>query len=143
MSRDALGSDPLADVDGDALLDLLPPRRRRTKEGRDKDDASPPSRPAASSKEPPPPAPPAEEPQDGEAGAEEVSTVTSARAKLTVDIPETVLDQARNAVYWTPGLTLVELVTAALRRELTHREKQRGRPFDQRLRDLTTGRPVR
>lgn len=142
MSRDALGSDPLADVDGDALLDLLPPRRRQTGEGKDGDDAGPTSRPSEAGGEPPPPAPPAEGPQDGETGAEAVSTVASARAKLTVDIPETVLEQARDAVYWTPGLTLVELVTAALRRELAHREEQRGKPFEQRPGELVTGRPV-
>lgn len=64
------------------------------------------------------------------------------RAKLTTSVGVPVLDRAKSAVYWTPGLTLAALVEEALRREVKRREKHRGEPFPARAGALTPGPPV-
>jgi hypothetical protein len=64
------------------------------------------------------------------------------RGKLTVEIDAEVLEAAKDAVYWTPGLTLVGLVEEALRREVGRREEERGEGFPVRGGELTPGRPI-
>lgn len=63
--------------------------------------------------------------------------------RLTVQIDETVIERARNAVYWTPGLTLSAFVEKALVRALFGLEEQRGEAFPNRQKDLKAGRPVK
>ena len=50
---------------------------------------------------------------------------------------------ARDAVYWTPGLTLSSLCEVGLRSEIVNLERKRGEAFPKRAGDLKAGRPVK
>ena len=65
------------------------------------------------------------------------------RDRLTVHLPVDLIDGVKNAVYWTPGLTLACLAEDALRQALAALEAARGEPFPPRARNLTVGRPLR
>ena len=58
---------------------------------------------------------------------------------LSVDL----MDRARDAVYWTPGLTLAALAERGLGLALDELERQQGKPFSPRRAELKGGRPVR
>ena len=64
------------------------------------------------------------------------------KVRATFHLPLDVFDQARDAVYWTPGLTLAELCEKGLRAELAKLEKRNGKPFPPREAELKGGRPV-
>ena len=70
----------------------------------------------------------------------EVSEATQER--LTVNLPPELIERARNAVYWTPGLTLAGLAREALVKSLVRLEKENGGPFKERDGELRAGRPV-
>jgi hypothetical protein len=63
--------------------------------------------------------------------------------RLTVHLPVELIERAKNAVYWTPGLTLASLAEEALRQALAELEAARGAPFPPRERQLSVGRPLR
>ena len=65
------------------------------------------------------------------------------KERLTVHLPGDLIDGVKNAVYWTPGLTLARLAEEALRHALADLEAMRGAPFPPRERPLTVGRPLR
>ena len=64
------------------------------------------------------------------------------KVRATFPLPLDLFDQARDAVYWTPGLTLASLAEKALRVELAKLEKKNGGPFKERAGQLKGGRPV-
>ena len=66
------------------------------------------------------------------------------RQRFTVNLRDDVIEQARTAVYYTPGLTLSSLVEKALKAEVEALEAQRGNPFPA-IEDgkLSPGRPVK
>lgn len=63
--------------------------------------------------------------------------------RVTVHLPVNLVERLRNAVYWTPGLTLTALASDALRRCIEDLERDRGSEFPRRERKLRTGRPVK
>lgn len=65
------------------------------------------------------------------------------KVRLTVHVPVSVSDRAKNAVFWTPGLTLADLAERALRNELDRIEAERGEPFPNRTSELRGGRPIK
>jgi len=65
------------------------------------------------------------------------------KERLTVNLSPELVERARNAVYWTPGLTLAGLTEDALLRSLARLEKQNGGPFKARNGRLPAGRPIR
>ncbi len=65
------------------------------------------------------------------------------KERLTVHVPVDLIERVKNAVYWTPGLTLAQLAEEALREAIDAREVARGTPFPPRERPLTVGRPLR
>jgi hypothetical protein len=66
------------------------------------------------------------------------------RERLTVHVDVALSDALRNAVYWTPGLTVAGLVERGIKSELAGLVKANGgKPFDQRPEELKAGRPVR
>src|SRR6202165_4515254 len=68
----------------------------------------------------------------------------SARAiTVGVSLDPEVLERARNAVYWTPGLTLTALATTALAAAVDDLEYERGRPFPTRGGKASLRSPVR
>lgn len=65
------------------------------------------------------------------------------KERMTFHLPPDVIDRAKNAVYWTPGLTLADLAARALSRALDGLEKKRGKRFPRRKAELKGGRPVK
>ena len=65
------------------------------------------------------------------------------KERLTVNLPPELIERARNAVYWTPGLTLAGLAEDALLKTLGRLEKANGGTFKERDGKLPAGRPVR
>ena len=65
------------------------------------------------------------------------------KARLTVHLRGEVIERARNAVFWTPGLTLAGLAEFAFLKALEKLEKENGGPFPLRKADLKGGRPVK
>jgi len=66
-----------------------------------------------------------------------------AKERLTVHLPVDLIDRVKNAVYWTPGLTLAGLAEDALRRAVDRLEKDRGEPYPHRRSELKGGRPMK
>lgn len=62
------------------------------------------------------------------------------RQRVTADVPVEVAEAARNAVFFTPGMTLRDLLTSALEKEVQRMEKERGEAFPQRGKALKRGR---
>jgi hypothetical protein len=76
-------------------------------------------------------------------GSGENVETSQTRDRLTLHLPVSLAERARNAVYWTPGLTMTELVASALTEALDRRERKRGEPFPLRKGSLRIGRPVK
>lgn len=65
------------------------------------------------------------------------------RERVTVHISMETLERIRNAVYWSPGMTLAEFTEEALQRYLAVLEEARGEAFPARAGELKRGRPIR
>ncbi len=65
------------------------------------------------------------------------------RERLTAKLPVEVTERVRNAVYWTPGLTLAGLTETALSAYVDALEAERGEPFPQRQGQIKLGRPIK
>ena len=63
------------------------------------------------------------------------------RVRLTVSLPGDLVDRLRDAVYWSPSLTLAWLIAQSLRTSLTEMESFRQSPFPKRTNALRAGRP--
>ena len=61
--------------------------------------------------------------------------------RLTVNLPSHLVEHMRDAVYWTPGLTLAWLIARSVRAALTELETIHQGPFPKRARPLRPGRP--
>ena len=61
--------------------------------------------------------------------------------RLTVCLPSDLVDRLRDAVYWSPGLTLAWLIAQSLGTSLTEMESLRQSPFPKRTKALRAGRP--
>lgn len=66
---------------------------------------------------------------------------TPRMVRLTVNLPSDLVEQMRDAVYWTPGLTLAWMIARAVRTSLRELETVRQGPFPRRLKPLRAGRP--
>jgi predicted DNA binding CopG/RHH family protein len=64
------------------------------------------------------------------------------KRRITVQISEDVIERVKNAVYWTPGLTLASLAEKALAEAVGQLEKGKGTSFPRRKEELKTGRPI-
>jgi hypothetical protein len=68
----------------------------------------------------------------------------AAKERVTFQLPVDLIEKARDAVYWTPGLTMASLMEKALVAQLERAEKKHGKPFPSRAgAALRTGRPVK
>ena len=65
------------------------------------------------------------------------------KERLTFHLTKPLIERLKNAVYWTPGLTLAELGEQALREKIQEFEEVRGEPFPPRKNKLPTGRPMK
>ena len=65
------------------------------------------------------------------------------KERLTVHLSVELIDRLKNAVYWTPGLTLAGLAEGALLEAVDRLEGERGGAFAPRSAPLKGGRPVK
>ncbi len=65
----------------------------------------------------------------------------SRMVRLTVGLPGDLVDRLRDAVYWSPSLTLAWLIAQSLRDSLIQMESLRQGPFPKRPNALRAGRP--
>jgi hypothetical protein len=70
------------------------------------------------------------------AGRQPLQTV-----RLTVSLPGDLVERIRDAVYWSPSLTLAWLIAQSLRTSLAEMESLRQCPFPKRTKALRAGRP--
>ena len=64
------------------------------------------------------------------------------RKQVAVILSETIVERAKNIVYWTPGVTLAGLVEEGLAKAVERRERVNGGPFEARPAALQPGRPL-
>jgi hypothetical protein len=79
--------------------------------------------------------------------AKSARTLKAVRTKVekertTFHLPVDLMDRVRNAVYWTPGLTLAGMAEEALGKAIEALEKKHGGPFPKRSEELRGGRPI-
>lgn len=67
----------------------------------------------------------------------------STKERITVQISEEVIERLKNAVYWTPGLTLASLAEESFSRAVDILEEERKASFPKRKEELKTGRPIK
>ncbi len=65
------------------------------------------------------------------------------KERTTFHLPVDLMDRVRNAVYWTPGLTLAGMAEEALGKAIGALEKKQGGPFPPRPEELRGGRPIK
>ena len=63
--------------------------------------------------------------------------------RLSARVPQEVMERVRNAVYWTPGLTIAGMTAQALEQFIDQIEAERGEPFPRRQGEIQIGRPVK
>jgi hypothetical protein len=73
---------------------------------------------------------------------QEDKKVDAKRERFTVNIGNDVIEWARRATVFTPGMSLSGLVEEALTRELKRREKERGEAFPTTTLTPKKGRPI-
>lgn len=66
----------------------------------------------------------------------------SKKQRITVQISVDVIERLKNAVYWTPGLTLASLAEDAFSKAVDQLEEEKEAPFPKRKEELKTGRPI-
>jgi hypothetical protein len=69
--------------------------------------------------------------------------MVSNRAQFSVQIDAALVEKVRDAAFWTPGLTMADIVEDGVRRALVALEKKNGGPFPPRKGKVRTGRPVK
>jgi len=63
------------------------------------------------------------------------------KQRITIQISTDVIERVKNAVYWTPGMTLAGFAEQAFSKALDRLEKEK--PFPRRHQELKTGRPLK
>jgi hypothetical protein len=61
------------------------------------------------------------------------------KAKITVTLPVNLIDRLRNAVYWTPSITIASLAETSLESKL--RKLEKAKRFRKRRGKIRVGRP--
>ena len=65
------------------------------------------------------------------------------KVRMTVLLPPALVEKIKDAVYWTPGLTLSQLAEDAFTNAIEKRERGRKEPFRPRHGKLKAGRPMK
>ena len=81
--------------------------------------------------------------REGDVTSPSINNAGPRMVRLTVNLPSQLVEQMRDAVYWTPGLTLAWMIARAVRASLTDLEIVHQGPFPRRLKPLRAGRPRR
>jgi hypothetical protein len=74
---------------------------------------------------------------------EEVLPIGKQKSRYTFNLPDALVEHARAAVFYTPGLNLSVLVEQALEAEIRRLERHRGEAFPRRTSPIKTGRPMK
>jgi len=69
--------------------------------------------------------------------------VVRKRHKFSAEIDYSVAERVKNAVYWTPGLTMARFIENALEDAIQKLEEERGGRFEARERELVGDRPMK
>jgi len=69
--------------------------------------------------------------------------VVRRRSKVSAEIDYSVAERVKNAVYWTPGLTMARFIERALEVAIDKLEEDRGGKFEMREGELVGGRPMK
>lgn len=64
------------------------------------------------------------------------------KLSLTIHIRADLIERVKNAVYWTPGLTMSGLAERTLEQAIAELEEENGGPFPPREGGLRPGRPI-
>jgi hypothetical protein len=75
-------------------------------------------------------------------GVEQAEPARATKERVTFQLPVGLIEQARDVVFFTPGLTMASFMEEALLAQLGRAEKKRGKPFP-RVPAPKTGRPVK
>ena len=81
-------------------------------------------------------------PEEKQTAGNQKKIVSSSKQRITVQISVDVIERIKNAVYWTPGLTLTSLAEEAFSKAVDSLENERKAPFPKRKEELKTGRPI-
>lgn len=73
----------------------------------------------------------------------ETPSDSTRKERLTIHLSQGLIERLKNAVYWTPGLTLAELGETGLTHLVNELEAERGTPFEPRTGELKGGRPLK
>jgi len=65
------------------------------------------------------------------------------RSKVSAEIDYSVAERVKNAVYWTPGLTMARFIESALEDAIQKLEEEKGGRFEAREGELVGGRPMK
>ena len=65
------------------------------------------------------------------------------KQRLTIHVPVKLIDRIKNAVYYTPGLTMSDFADIAFEKAISLLEESNGGPFQQRTQELKGGRPIK
>jgi hypothetical protein len=65
------------------------------------------------------------------------------KQRITIQLTVDVIDRIKNAVYWTPGLTMAALTEKALLDAVAKLERENKQPFVHRTANLKAGRPIK
>jgi hypothetical protein len=72
---------------------------------------------------------------------EQRKTMRADRSRITVQLPADVVNRLRNAVYWTPGITVTGFLSRCIVETVNRMESERGDVFPSRTTELRPGRP--
>jgi predicted DNA binding CopG/RHH family protein len=67
--------------------------------------------------------------------------LSTLKQRITVQISNDIIERVKNAVYFTPGLTLAYFAEQAFSKSVDLLEREK--PFPQRDKELRTGRPIK
>jgi hypothetical protein len=65
------------------------------------------------------------------------------RQRVTVQLSGPVVERLRDAVYWTPGMTMAGFIESCISRIVDELEENRGKRFPKREGQLSPGRPAK
>ncbi|THB65170.1 MAG: hypothetical protein D6E12_13215 [Desulfovibrio sp.] len=65
------------------------------------------------------------------------------KTRITFYLTTDTVERAKNATFWTPGMTLSSLAERALEEAVSRLENDRGEAFPQRDAELAKGRPAK
>jgi hypothetical protein len=79
---------------------------------------------------------------NGKHGGVGVPSPRHLRRRFTAHVRDDVVERAKNAVYWSPGLTMAELVERGMEQVIKDLEKTHGGAFENRKDENRGGRPI-